>query len=86
MALNSVTSAFSAFAQQVTSGGAANPNTPAAVAQEAAETPAATVKEAQHGDLVARKKLAKAQAQQQAAAQQAPASEPGKGNLIDRPA
>jgi hypothetical protein len=87
MSISAVTSAFAAFANQVVSGGAASPNTPAAAAKEAAESPVTTAKEAHAGDPVARKKLAKEQAQaQQQQAAEAPAAEPGKGELLDHAA
>ncbi len=86
MSISAVTSAFAAHAQQVVSGTStpADPNSAKALAQEATETQAQTLKEAQNNDPVAKRKLAKLQAQhQQQQAPAAKASEPGKGTSVD---
>jgi hypothetical protein len=57
----------------------------AAASEEATETLATTRKEAQNGDRVAQRKLEQLQANQQQAAEQK-ASEPGKGNFVDKDA
>ena len=84
MSISAVTSAFAAHAQQVVSGPSApaNPNSAKALAQEATETQAQTLKEAQNNDPVAKRKLAKLEAQQQQAAPPN-ALEPGKGAAVD---
>ena len=88
MSIDAVTRAFSAQALQVASGGSAKPNAVQAAAQEATETAATTLKEAQRGDPVAKAKLLKLQAQQQQQQQatQARPAEPGKGTAVDRAA
>lgn len=90
MSVNSVSSLVSSCAKQVTSGstgGAPKTNAVAAAIQEATESQTTTLKEAQNGDPIARKKLLK---QQQAAQQQkavhTKASEPGKGGAVDHDA
>jgi hypothetical protein len=77
MSISPVTSAVTATSQ----------NTPAAFAQEATESAATTLKEAQAGDLVAQRKLAAQKAEQaQTQASQSPALEPGKGAIVDHAA
>jgi hypothetical protein len=78
MSISAVTSAVTAPSQ----------NTPAAFAQEATESAATTLKEAQAGDVVAQRKLAaqKALLQLQPQAVPSPASEPGKGGIVDHAA
>lgn len=86
MSIGAVTNSFAAYAQQVVSGGTPKPNSVAAAAQEATETQATTLKEAQNGDPLARKKLLKASQEKQQQAAQAKASEPGKGGVVDHDA
>ena len=78
MAISSVTSGLASVSQ----------SGPAAFAQEATESAATTLKEAQAGDVVAQRKLAvqKAKLQAETPAAQAPASEPGKGIIVDHTA
>ena len=79
---SAVSSAASKYVKQVTSG--SDTSSPM---EEATETAAATAKEAQQGDPVAKRLVAKV-AQEKALQQQetAPAQEPGKGTQIDQQA
>ena len=90
MSVSAVTNTFAAYAQQVTGGtssSASNPNTVAAARDEATESRATTIKEAQAGDPIAKKKLLKLKAQeQQAQAAEAKTAEPGKGTAVDNTA
>jgi len=76
--VSSIGASLIASAAKVSSGSAANSSVAAAVA-EANESKATTIKEAQNGDRVAKRKLAALQAAQQA--EQSKASEPGKGKV-----
>ncbi len=82
--VSSVASAVSnaAAAYLNKSSGGAQSSTSSALA-EASETPAVTAKEAARGDAVAKRLLAKEQAQQ-AEENPAPAQEPGKGVVVDQ--
>ena len=67
--------------------GSSSPTNAAAFTQEATESAATTLKEAQAGDVVAQRKLAAQKAQQaQAQTSQSPAVEPGKGAIVDHAA
>jgi hypothetical protein len=95
MSVSPIGSVLSSAAQRVTSGAAggagrsAKPSAIAAAVEEANESKATTVKEAQNGDQVARQKLRaiEARAQQAAPAKAKPkAVEPGKGAAVDHDA
>jgi vacuolar-type H+-ATPase subunit E/Vma4 len=83
MAVNGISKYFSAYVQQVVSSGTSQqPNAAAAATQEATETKAQTLKEAQNGDRQAIKKLQREkQAQQQT--ESSSISESGKGAGVD---
>lgn len=70
-------------AAKAASGGTSSSGVSAAL-EEANESKATTIKEAQNGDRVAKNKLAALQAKQQL--QETKASEPGKGSRIDHDA
>ncbi len=76
--VSSIGASLIASAAKVSSGSAANSSVSAAVA-EANESKATTIKEAQNGDRVAKRKLAALDAAQKA-------SEPGKGASVDHDA
>jgi len=84
MAIAAVTQAFSNYAQKTTGGSSSasssRSSTGASAQQEAGETLATTKQEAAKGDRQAKVKLAKIEARQ---AENAPASEPGKGETVD---
>jgi hypothetical protein len=83
--VSSIGTAFVAAANKVSSG-SVSPTVSAAI-EEANESKATTVKEAQNGDPVAKRKLQKLQAAQQQQQQEAaPPTEPGKGAAIDKAA
>ena len=87
MSTSAVTSVFANYAQAVTGGRSTGGSTSTSSAlQEASETPAQTAKEAQAGDPVAKVKLRKAQLAKQQQADNAPATEPGKGMAVDHKA
>ena len=79
MSVSGISKDLSSYVQQVVSSGSPV-NTLAAAAQEATETKAQTLKEAQKGDRVAIKKLQREQQQQ---TQSSSVSEPGKGDAVD---
>jgi len=81
--VSSIGASLIASANQVSSGGSAASSVSAAVA-EANESKATTIKEAQAGDRVAKRKLQALQAKQQA--EEVKASEPGKGEQLDHEA
>jgi hypothetical protein len=87
MAVAAVTQAFTQYAQKVVGGSTAASSAPSgsSAQQEANETASTTKSEAAHGDRQAKLKLAKTQ-QQQSSAPSAPASEPGKGETVDKTA
>ncbi len=82
MSVSSIGASLIASAQNVASGGAQTSSV-ASAAQEAEESPTQTAQEAKHGDPVAKKKLAKLQAQQQQQAAEEQPSDPNKGTLVD---
>ena len=85
MPVSSIGASLIASAQNVASGGSGSTNSAAAAAQEATETKAQTMKEAQAGDPVARRKLAKMEAQEaQQEEQQSAPSESGTGTSINK--
>ena len=77
-----------ASALKVASGGSSNSSSAASELQEASEAEATTIKEAQSGDPVAKALLQRIQAKQQAQQQalESKASEPGKGETVDKAA
>jgi hypothetical protein len=81
--VSSIGASLIASAAKVSSGSSQNSSVAAAVA-EANESKATTIKEAQNGDRVAKRKLAAIDAKQQA--EQSKASEPGKGSSVDHDA
>ena len=86
MSVSAIGSALIAASQKVASNGTStttSSTSPAAVAQEFAETQAQTTKEAQHGDPVAKKKLAQLLAKEQQQSPQELSTEPGKGTVAD---
>jgi hypothetical protein len=84
MAVSGISSAFSGYVQKTLAGAGTASSTQSAALQEATETKAQTLKEAQSGDRAAIKKLSQVQsAQAQQTASQTPASEPGKGVTVD---
>ena len=89
MSVNPIGSSLAAAAQRVTSGATGSPK-PSAIAtavEEANESKATTIKEAQNGDQVARQKLRAIEARQQQTAPAKPkAPEPGKGTAVDHDA
>lgn len=87
MSISSIGASFIASAQNVSSG-AGSTGSVASSNEEAQETQQTTIKEAQRGDPVAKRKLLQIQAkqQQQQQAAQPKASEPGKGASIDHEA
>jgi len=87
MSVSAVTNSFATYAQKVVSGGTSKTDPLAAAVQEATESQATTIKEAQSGDPIARRKLLKLQAQeQQDQAAHAKPVEPGKGSAVDHTA
>jgi hypothetical protein len=91
MSVNPIGSSLAAAAQRVTSGAPApaspKPSAIATAVEEANESKATTIKEAQNGDQVARQKLRAIEARQQQAAPAKPkAAEPGKGTAVDHDA
>ena len=86
-AVQAITSAFASYAQKSVAAPAAQPGSAAAATQEATETQATIVREAQHGDKIAQRKLSQIQsAGQQSQAAPPRASEPGKGARVDHAA
>jgi uncharacterized protein involved in type VI secretion and phage assembly len=89
MSVNPIGSALATAAQRVTSGASASskPSAIATAVEEANETKATTIKEAQNGDQVARQKLRAIEARaQQVAPAKAKSIEPGKGTAVDHDA
>jgi hypothetical protein len=82
MSVNGISELFSSYVQQVVSSGTSQPNAAAAATQEATETKAQTLKEAQKGDRQAIKKLQREQQAQQQT-ESSGATEPGKGEGVD---
>jgi hypothetical protein len=94
MSVNEIGASMTAAAQRVATGdgsvssaaGTGKVDLAKAAAQEALETHATTVKEAQHGDRVAIRKLQQEQDAKQQQADQEKTSEAGKGELVDKSA
>ena len=82
MSINAITNAVSQYVQKVTSSGKGQAGTSSAL-EEAQETSAATAKEAAKGDRQAIAKMARLNQQAQL---NAPAKEPGKGEVVDHAA
>src|SRR2546425_427254 len=81
---SSIGASLIAASNKVASGSAGQTGSVSAALEEANESKATTIQEAQSGDRIAQKKLQALQTKQQAA--QAKAAEPGKGGRLDHDA
>ena len=88
MPIHPVGSSLAAFTQRIASAGSAVAGNSAAAVEEATESRATTVREAQQGDQVAKRKLQRLQAASASPTRVAQAKpvEPGKGESVDRSA
>jgi hypothetical protein len=90
MSVSPIGSHLASAAQRVASGNSASASSAksavAAAVEEANESKATTIKEAQNGDRVAQQKMRALEAKQQQQTAPPKASEPGKGSSVDHDA